>query len=130
MNQLRNLNYTFEEIEILKVLASFPEDRDKALKIIISGLNDYELPRVEDILNKFVEDGIWSSQEMEDGKYASTFKLDLQGFILNYSNPIPENIKSDIDIESVIEKLSCSNLDQTEVHYLTTLLKKDAVTQF
>ncbi|UAB82860.1 hypothetical protein INR75_11525 [Zunongwangia sp. SCSIO 43204] len=130
MNQLRNLNYTFEEIEILKVLASFPEDRDKALKIIISGLNDYELPRVEDILNKFVEDGIWSTQEMEDGKYKSSFQIDLQDFILNYPNPIPKNIKSDIDVNSVIEKLSCSNLDLTEVHYLTTLLKKDAVAQF
>ena len=43
-------------------------------------------------------------------KYAHTFKIDLQDFILNCSNLIPEKTKSNIDFAAIIEKMSGANL--------------------
>jgi PleD family two-component response regulator len=130
MNQLAHLNYNFEELEILKILAKFSNDFDKAEDLIFSGLDEYELTRIKKIIEKFYHDGIWDFEETEDGKDCSTFKIDLQDFILNCPNPIPENLRSGIDTNAIIEKVSCSNLNLFEINYITTLLKKDAVSQF
>jgi hypothetical protein len=130
MNHLQTFNYTYEELEILKILARFPNDAQKAYELILAGLNEYETPRIENILIQFIKDGIWDFEETEDGKLHSDFKIDLQDFILSYPNPIPESIRSGIDTNSILDKLPCSNLDPFEINYISTLLKKDAVTQF
>ena len=130
MNHSKNLNYTFEEIEILKVLATFPQDLDKALDFIAYGLNYYELTRVENVLAKFYTDEIWYFEELENGKYSSTLNIDVKDLILSYPNPIPESIISEIDVSSVIEKLSASNLNLAEINYIKLLLKRDALARF
>lgn len=130
MNQLAHLNYNFEELEILKILAKFSNDFDKAEDLIFSGLDEYELTRIKKIIEKFYHDGIWDFEETEDGKDCSTFKIDLQDFILNCPNPIPEKYKEGIEVRTILEKLPCSNLDISEINYISTLLKKDAAAQF
>jgi hypothetical protein len=128
MNQLANLNYNYEEIEVLKILAKFQNDPDKASVLILSGLDEYEHTRIVKIIEKFYNDGIWDIEDTEDGKGRSTFTIDLQEFILNYPNPIPENLRSGIDIGAILEKLSCSNLDPFEVNFIRALIKRDAST--
>ena len=128
MNQLANFNYNFEELEVLKILAKFQDDIDKASALILSGLNEYEHTRIVKIIEKFYNDGIWDIEETEDGNDRSTFSIDLHEFILNYPNPIPENLRSGIDAGAILEKLTCSNLDPFEVNFIRALIKKDAST--
>ncbi|PKD21803.1 hypothetical protein APR41_02150 [Salegentibacter salinarum] len=130
MNHLQTFNYSYEKLEILKILAKFPEDAQKAYELILAGLNEYEIPRIQNILIQFIKDGIWDFEETEEGKMHSDFKIDFHDYILNYPNPIPENIRSGIDTNSILEKLPCSNLNLFEINYISALLKKDAVSQF
>jgi len=104
MNHLQTFNYSYEELEILKILAKFPEDAQKAYELILAGLNEYEIPRIRNILVQFIKDGIWDFEETEDGKLHSDFNITLQDFILSSPNPIPENIRFGIDTYSILEK--------------------------
>ncbi|WP_037320400.1 hypothetical protein [Salegentibacter sp. Hel_I_6] len=133
MKTSRLKNYSFEEILLLKSLASHPDDVEYAVELIEEGLDKYASRRLSKMVDKFQKDGILKCGIHlldENRKVRVIFNGNFQKMILNEPNPVPENIKSDIDVKAIIEKLSCSNLDLTEVHYLTTLLKKDAVTQF
>ena len=123
--KIEGLNYTFEELEILKILAGYPDDPQHALNLISSGLDEYQLPGVRKILAKFYEDGIWDLQVTEDGEHHSIFKMDIRDTIINYRNPIPEEYTKDIDVRGIIEKLSATNLDLSERNYLNKLLKKE-----
>lgn len=129
MNQLAKLNYTFEELEILKILVKFSHDPAKAEDMLKSGLNEYEMGRMKKIVTKLFNDGIWEYEENQSGKGRPRLRIDLSNFILNYPNPIPEKIRAGIDITAILEKLSCSNLDFSEIKYITALLKKDVVSQ-
>ena len=130
MNQLANLNYTFEELEILKILVKFSHDPAKAEDIMKSGLNEYKIGRLHKILTKLFNDGIWDYVEAGENNDRPMLKLNLGDFILKYPNPIPEKIRSEIDTTALLEKLPCSNLNLSEIRYITTLLKKDAIHQF
>lgn len=127
--QLENLKYSFEELEILKILASYPADGQRALDLLESGVNEYYIPRIEKILRKLYADGIWDFEEDDKGKFHSTFNLDLKETIINHPNPIPENYKKNIDAFAILEKLPNSNLDSSEINYLSILLKKDVINQ-
>lgn len=123
--QLENLNYTFKEIEFLKILAKYPDDGQRALDVMASGVEEYHITRLEKILQKFLEDGIWDFKKDKKGKYHSSFKLDLKEVIMNYPNPIPEKYKKDINPIEILEKLSHLNLDTSEIEYLNILIIKD-----
>ncbi|WP_423818651.1 hypothetical protein V5739_13845 [Salinimicrobium sp. TIG7-5_MAKvit] len=126
-------NYSFEEILLLKSLARHPDDVEYAVELIEKGLDEYASRRLSKMVDKFQEDGILKCGIHlldENRKVRVDFNGDFQKMILNASNPVPENIRSGIDTASIIENLSCSNLDLTEINYLTILLKKEAVAQF
>ena len=123
--QLENLNYTFKEVELLKILAKYPEDGQRALDLIASGVEEYYIPRLTKILVKFLEDGIWSYHEDEKGKFHSSFSLDLKETIINYPNPIPKKYRKNINTCDILEKLNNSNLDSSEIEYLSILIRKD-----
>lgn len=123
--KIEDLNYTYEELEILKILARYPDDPQHALDLISSGLDEYQFSEVRKILAKFYEDGIWNFHVAEDGEDHSIFKVDIRETILNYRNLIPEKYTKDIDIHGIIEKLSATNLDLPEKNYLNKLLKKE-----
>jgi len=127
--QLENLNYSFEELEFLKLLTKYPDDGQRALDIMSTGVEEYYHPRLENILKKFLKDGIWDFYEDKKGKYHSTFHFDLKETIINHPNPIPEKYKKDVDTGTILEKLSCSNLDISEVNYIRALLKNDLINQ-
>ncbi|WP_299154240.1 hypothetical protein [uncultured Christiangramia sp.] len=129
MNQLTHLNYTFEELEVLKILAKYHDEPKIAEKFLFSGLNEYEYTRVKKTIHKFYLDGIWDFEDTENGEGQSTFKFDLKDSILQYPNPIPEKLKENIDIDTVLEKLTCSNLDLSESNYIKSLLKSDLINQ-
>jgi len=129
MNQLAHLNYSFEEVEILKTLAKYHDQPDIAEKFLFSGLNEYEYTQVKKIIQKFYLDGIWDFEDTANGKGQSTFNFDLKNNILEYPNPIPEEYKEDININSVLEKLYASNLETSEAKYITALIKKDLIDQ-
>jgi len=129
MNQLAHLNYSFEEVEILKTLAKYHDEPEIAEKFLFSGLNEYEFTRVKKIIQKFYLDGIWDFEDTENGKGHSTFKIDFKDFILDYPNPIPEEYKEDIEINTVLEKLYASNLETSEAKYISALVKKDLIEQ-
>lgn len=130
MNQLANLNYTFEELEILKILVKFSHNPAKAEDMLKSGLSEYEMGRMKKIVTKLFNDGIWEYVEAQESNDHPLLKLNLGDFILKYPNPIPEKIRSEIDTTALLEKLPCSNLNLSEIRYITTLLKKDAIHQF
>lgn len=127
MNQLANLNYTFEELEILKILVKFSHDPAKAEDLLKSGLNEYEMGRMKKIVTKLFNDGLWEYVEAGENNDLPMLKLNLNDFIIKYPNPIPEKIRSEIDTTAIIDKLACSNLNLSEIKYITTLLKKDAM---
>ncbi|WP_298246112.1 hypothetical protein [uncultured Christiangramia sp.] len=129
MNQLAHLNYSFEEVEILKTLAKYHDEPEIAEKFLFSGLNEYEYTQVKKIIQKFYLDGIWDFEDTADGKGQSTFNFDLKNFILEYPNPIPEEYKEDIEINTVLEKLYASNLETSEAKYISALVKKDLIEQ-
>ena len=129
MNQLANLNYTFEELEILKILVKFSHDPAKAEDFLKSGLNEYEMGRMKKIVTKLFNDGIWEYVEAGENNDRPMLKLNLGDFILKYPNPIPKKIRSEIDTTAILEKLPCSNLNLPEITYITTLLKKDTIHQ-
>lgn len=133
MKTFRLQNYSFEEILLLKSLARHPNDAEYAVELIEKGQDEYASRRLSEMVSKFQEDGILQCGIHlldENRKVRVIFNGDIQKMILNAPNPVPENIRSGVDIAAIIEKLSCSNLDLTEINYLTTLLKKDAVAQF
>ncbi|SDS26381.1 hypothetical protein SAMN04487764_1817 [Gillisia sp. Hel1_33_143] len=129
MNQLAHLNYSFEEVEILKTLAKYHDEPKIAENILFSGLNEYEYTQVKKIIQKFYLDGIWDFEDTANGKGQSTFNFDLKNNILEYPNPIPKEYKEDINLNSVLEKLYASNLETSEAKYITALIKKDLIDQ-
>jgi len=129
MNQLAHLNYSFEEVEILKTLAKYHDEPEIAEKFLFSGLTEYEYTRVKKIIQKFYLDGIWDFEDTENGKGHSIFKVDFQDIILSYHNPIPEEYKKDIEINTILEKVNASSLDFSEVKYISALIKKDLIDQ-
>ncbi|TQI69338.1 hypothetical protein JM79_0213 [Gramella sp. Hel_I_59] len=129
MNQLAHLNYSFEEVEILKTLAKYHDEPEIAESFLFSGLNEYEYTQVKNIIQKFYLDGIWDFKDTANGKGQSTFNYDLKDFILKYPNPIPSEYKEDIEINTISEKLYASNLDKSELKYISALIKKDLIDQ-
>ncbi|WP_298527579.1 hypothetical protein [uncultured Christiangramia sp.] len=129
MNQLAHLNYSFEELEILKTLAKYHDEPEIAEKFLFSGLNEYEYTRVKKAIEKFFYDGIWDFEDTANGKGQSTFNFDLKNFILDYLNPIPSDYKENIEINTILEKLYASNLDNSEVKYISAVIKKDLIDQ-
>ncbi|TQI71426.1 hypothetical protein JM79_2359 [Gramella sp. Hel_I_59] len=129
MNQLAHLSYSFEEVEILKTLAKYHDQPDIAEKFLFAGLSEYEYTRVKKIIQKFYLDGIWDFEDTANGKGQSTFNYDLKDYILKYPNPIPSEYKEDIEINTISEKLYASNLDKSELKYISALIKKDLIDQ-
>ncbi len=127
--KLEKFKYSFEELEILKILATYSDDGQRALDLLESGVNEYYIPRIEKILKKLFADGIWDFQEDDKGKFHSTFNFDLTETIIKHPNPIPEKYKKDIDVFAILDKLPDSNLDSSEINYLSILLKKDFINQ-
>lgn len=124
------LQYSYEEIQILKILAKFEKDAEKAIEIIRAGLNEYEQERIRRILLKFHQDGIWdlADEDDENGQCHSIFKVNFQDLILSHPNPLPKNLRSGINQNSILEKLPNSNLDPFEINFLSALIKNDIST--
>ena len=128
MKTSRLKNYSFEEILLLKSLASHPDDVEYAVELIEEGQDKYASRRLSKMVDKFQKDGILKCGIHlldENRKVRVIFNGDIQKMITNAPNPVPENIKSDIDTSSILEKLECSNLDFSEIDYITMLIKKD-----
>ncbi len=126
-------DYNFEEILLLKSLARHPDDVEYAVELIEEGQDKYASKRLSKMVDKFQEDGILKCGIHlldENRKVRVIFNGDFQKIILNVPNPIPEQIRQEAEPISIIKKLSCSNLDLTEINYITMLLKKDVVAQF
>jgi len=124
-----HLHYSFEEIQILKIFAKFPNDAEKAFDLLKSVYEEYNY--LKQILEKFQKDGIWDLADEDDElvKTHSVFKIDLKDLILNYPNPIPDDLSSGIDASSILEKLTCSNLNPFEISFLTALVKNEMISK-
>lgn len=124
-------DYTYEEIQFLKFLATYPDDPNLAAKLINQGESEYNMEYLEKMTEKFLMNGILDFRLpfiVDDTEKARTlFKDDIQEIILNYSNPIPDSIRDNVESGTIIEKLGCSNLDSKEIKYITTLIKNDVL---
>ncbi|APS40488.1 hypothetical protein [Salegentibacter sp. T436] len=128
MKTFRLQNYSFEEILLLKSLARHPDDVEYAVELIEEGQDKYASKRISKMVNKFQEDKILKCGIHlldENQKVRVLFNGGIQKIILNAPNPIPKNIREEIDPISIIKKLSCSNLSLSEIKYLNNLIKKD-----
>ena len=128
MKTFRLQNYSFEEILLLKSLARHPDDVEYAVELIEEGQDKYASRRLDKMVDKFQEDGILKCGIHlldENQKVRVLFNGGIQKIILNAPNPIPKNIREEIDPISIIKKLSCSNLSLSEIKYLNNLIKKD-----
>lgn len=133
MKKFQLHDYTFEEIQLLKCMAKYPDDAEFAAELINDGHGEYNWGRLNKMAEKFMANGILEFKtpfiEEENQKTSTIFKNDIQEIILNLPNPIPDKIKQDIDTSAILEKLSSSNLDFLEKKYITALLKRDIINQ-
>ena len=124
-------DYTYKEILFLKCLAKYPDDADLATKLMNQGEDEYHLEHLNIMTKKFLMDGILDFRvpfkDEETEKVRTLFKKDIQEIIQNYSNPVPDSIRDNVESGTIIGKLGCSNLDSKEIKYITTLIKNDVL---
>lgn len=123
-------DYTFEELLFLKCLAKFPEDSEFAAELINKGQGEYNWNRLDKMTERFMEKGLIDFSMAHigtDDKTRTIFDKNIRKKILNTPNPIPENMREGISVFSLLEKLQASNLDFSEIGYISTLVKKDII---
>jgi len=122
-------DYSYDEILFLKCLAKYPDDPNLAVNLINQGEGEYNMEYLEKMTDKFLMNGIINFEipYITGENVRTIFKGDIQEIILNYSNPIPDSIRANVESGTIIEKLGCSNLDSKEIKYITTLIKNDVL---